>query len=191
MQVSAQDTTAQMIIKHASELVIEGGLTAFTTDALAARAGVSKATIYRRWKTRSHVLRAVMEQVIIKVDIPDHGSFHADVEYLLRRRLEQYQLPGTGELLASLVGASANNDEIASAFHDWIAYQKAGNIALIERAVERGELSPSVSADVLSSVIAGPMLFRLAFERRIPDTDFVDSLVSLLNSLLEPHRTSA
>lgn len=183
MQVSTNDATAQMILDHASDLVVQGGLAALTTDALATRAGVSKATIYRRWRHRSHILRAVMERLITKVDVPDHGSFREDVRFLLEHRLKQYQAPGTAELLASLVGASAEDEEIAVAFHDWIAYQKAGNIALIERAIARGELPPSLSPDDLSSIIAGPMLFRVAFERRTPDPAFVQSLLAVLDSL--------
>lgn len=183
MRPSAGDAVGTHIIDHAVELVTHGGIVAMTTDALARSAGVSKATIYRRWKNRREILGDVAQRAISPVQVPDLGNLEKEIRYLLERRLEQYQIQGTGELLSCLVGAAVEDPGLREILQSWIEFQKSENVAMINRAMVRGELGNDISPDDLASMIAAPMLFRLTMEERTPDASLIEAILQMVKAL--------
>ena len=99
---SAESTTA--ILDAGLALWMERGYHAVSIDAVAARAGVSKPTIYRRWPNRQQLLVAVSQRFVPPGEIGDLGSFHDEVAAFLRNRAELYGDSGIRCILASAVG---------------------------------------------------------------------------------------
>lgn len=187
MRPSTGDAVGTHIIDHAVELVTHGGIVAMTMDALARNAGVSKATIYRRWKNRGEILGDVAQRAISPVEVPDLGNLEKEIRYLLERRLEQYRIQGTGELLSCLVGAAVEDPSIREILQSWIEFQKSENVAMINRAIARGDLGNDISPDDLASIIAAPMLFRLTMEERTPDVSLIEAILQMVKALAARH----
>jgi AcrR family transcriptional regulator len=182
----AQAAREEAILQAILDLLSEGGYGAVTTDAIAARADVSKATIYRKWTTKSELLIAALGRVIQPIVVPDLGSFRAEVSYFLERRLEQYSKPGVNRMFAGIVGQSVEDEALATTFHSWVTGQMAANVQIIERAKARGEAGEEFSVEALATMIAAPLVYRLVWERRAPDRVLMDTLVLCLERAIHP-----
>lgn len=183
MRPSSDDAVGINIIDSAVSLVVKGGVNAMTTDALATAAGVSKATIYRRWNNRREILADVARRIISPVEIPDLGDLEAEIRFLLEYRWEQYQKQGSKELLSSMVGASVEDPEIRKLMHDWVHFQKSENVAMINRAMARGEIDAHLLPDDLASIIAAPMIFQLTLEGKPPQHSLVEAVLQVIRAL--------
>ncbi|MCM2416320.1 helix-turn-helix domain-containing protein [Streptomyces sp. RKAG290] len=103
-----EERVAGAVLEAVVGLVTEQGIGAVTMDAVAARAGVSKPAIYRRWPTKQDLIIAAAETRIGALSVPDLGDFRAELRFVLTARLEAYRLPGSDRLIAGLIGASAD-----------------------------------------------------------------------------------
>ena len=68
------------ILRAALELAVSGGLSGLSMEAIAARAGVGKATIYRRWKTKEALFAEAIGSIAVMPDIPDTGTVRGDLD---------------------------------------------------------------------------------------------------------------
>ncbi|GAA4802851.1 TetR/AcrR family transcriptional regulator [Tomitella cavernea] len=176
--------TDERILRATLELIREGGARAATTDAVARRAGTSKATIYRRWRSRSELLAAASGSVVKLIEVPDLGSLIKEARYLLEARLEQFQDEFSGSTIAALVG-SADEDQLTSnVLAGWTSSQKTSVQELVQRSIDRHELDDSWSAHDLATVVGGAMLTRLVIERQIPDQNLVDTILEILRACI-------
>lgn len=123
------------------DLLAEVGFTGLTMDAVAARAGVGKATIYRRWDTKTElVLETARDVIVTMVPVPDRGELRADlvelytsVAALLTSRL--------GHVGRALLTEATAKPEFAEAFNAGpMAAIRRGYFEVVARAIERGEL---------------------------------------------------
>jgi AcrR family transcriptional regulator len=170
------------VLDSVLDLLREGGYRAVTTGAVAARAGVSKETIYRTWRNKSELVVAALGVVLQPLDVPDLGSLELELVWLQEQRLKQYEQADTGRLLASLIGATAQDQLLAESFRRWARHQRTINTRIFQRAIERGELKLDCPIDNLVTLLAAPMAFRLVWEGRIPDHGLIDAVVQCLLS---------
>lgn len=161
-------------------LVTEQGMDAVTMDAVAARAGVSKPTIYRRWPTKQDLVVAAAESRVGPVDIPDAGDFRVEIRALLESRLRVYRSPGTGRLLAEIIGTAAKTVGDRSAYARYTQRTTEQTRAILERGVLRGDVRADMDVSAAATLVAAPMVFRLVGEQQSPDQQFVDELVEML-----------
>ncbi|MDB5961016.1 MAG: TetR family transcriptional regulator [Massilia sp.] len=162
----------QAAVHQASAALIEEiGRDALTVPLIAARAGVTPSTIYRRWGDLAELL-ADLALGRMRADAPplDTGSVAGD----LHAWAEQYM-----EEMASQVGLSMMRDVVAASAggaNCQCAALVAGQIELIVgRAAARGEAAPAVEA-VMDGVVA-PIIYRALFGPRAPTHEQVDALV--------------
>ncbi|MCX9191186.1 TetR family transcriptional regulator [Carbonactinospora thermoautotrophica] len=174
------DPRQEAILRATLDLLRDGGYTSVTTDAIAARAGVSKSTLYRRWRNKTQLLLDAAYLEIPRVHVPDVGDFRDQVRLLLEQRLEQYRKPGVERSFGGLIGAAAENPEFGDSFSEWIEVQKSATAQIIQRAIARGEVRPDINVDHLTTLIAAPLVFRLVVERRTPDKEFVESILNVI-----------
>ena len=161
-------------------------MSAVTTDAIASRADVSKATIYRLWPTKSLFLIAALEQVIRPVHISDLGNFETEIRAFLEERYRQYSQPGVSRVLAAAVGASAEDPVVAESFHNWVSIQMSANKEIIKRGITRGEVAADVSLDSVATMIGAPLIYRTIWERQEPSMELVESMVRSTVAGLRP-----
>src|SRR3954471_22806426 len=101
------------ILAAAIAMVREVGYDATTMDGIAERAGVGKATLYRRWPSKEPLIADALEGIALAFPTPDTGSARGDLVEVLRGSLSMYRDPATRGLLSGLVAAMARSPMIA------------------------------------------------------------------------------
>ncbi|TXS09916.1 TetR/AcrR family transcriptional regulator [Streptomyces sp. ms191] len=169
------------VLKAVVDLVTEQGIGAVTMDAVAARAGVSKPAIYRRWPTKQDLIIAAAETRIGVLSVPDLGDFSAELRFLLTTRLEAYRLPGSDRLIAGLIGASAEAGAVREEYAGYTQRITSETRRILERGIARGEVLPDTDVRAAATLVAAPLLFRLIVEQELPDAALVETLVDLVS----------
>ena len=154
----------EAILRAAIGLVREIGDDHVTMEAIAARAGVGKATVYRRWKQKETLVADAIERIMAALPAPDTGTLEGDLEVVMRAELALYADPATHGLLSGLVAAMARSERIARAVRGgFVAARREGIRRVLWRARGRGELRPEVDLEVLLDLLAGPLFLRDLF----------------------------
>ncbi|WP_431682667.1 TetR/AcrR family transcriptional regulator [Kitasatospora sp. KL5] len=162
------------------ELVAEQGIRAVTMDAVAARAGVSKPAMYRRWSSKQALVIAAAESRIGPLSVPDLGDLRAELREVLTARLASYRMPGTDRLLAELIGAAAAEPGERGAYVAYTDRIMSETRSILERGIARGEVRPEIDVRSAATLVAAPMIYRLLAERELPDGHLVDDLVDFV-----------
>ncbi|MFD7322138.1 TetR/AcrR family transcriptional regulator [Streptomyces sp. NPDC059875] len=174
------------VLKAVVDLVAEQGIGAVTMDVVAARAGVSKPAIYRRWPTKQDLIIAAAETRLGVLAVPDLGDFRAELRFVLTARLEAYRLPGTDRLIAGLIGAAAETGAVRGQYAEYTERITSETRRILERGIVRGDVGPDTDVRAAATLVAAPLIFRLIGEQEMPDTRFVDTLVDLVARAVGP-----
>jgi AcrR family transcriptional regulator len=153
------------IINATVDLLAEGGLEAATIEAIAARAGVGRPSIYRRWGSRDVLISDVMVMASNRdVPVPNTGSLRADLLTILDGMITILSEP-LGRASVALIGVAAGlpvgPDESGSQRERRTATQ-----VIVQRAKDRGELPQAIDADHLLDMVAAPVWMTLLVWRR-------------------------
>jgi AcrR family transcriptional regulator len=178
----------QAIIDATNELLVERGFADLTMDEVAERAGVSKATIYRRWPSKGTlVFEAFSVDFLARQARTDSGSLKKDLTARLRSWVRVVNGTVTGRTLASLLAEAQRDDELAVIWRDrFIRPVREESTAIVKRAVARGELSQRTDPDVLLDLLYGPLYHRL-LQKHLPLSErFADMVVSTVLSGIQP-----
>jgi AcrR family transcriptional regulator len=152
----------QAVLQAASELLPEVGLRAMTTDQIATRSGVSKATIYKWWPSKYAVaVDAFLSEMSAVSPAPDTGSASEDFRLTLRGLMRFYSSP-SGQVFAQLVAEAQSEPEVAAELRDHLVASRRDLVREIwTRGVARGELPAEVDPEVGLDLIFGPAMYRL------------------------------
>jgi AcrR family transcriptional regulator len=153
-------------------------------DEIAARAGVAKTTIYRRWPTKAALVTAALRAVHGGDDAQaygavDTGAVRPDLLALLRKQVEQTTTP-VGMSIARVISAELDNPEVEAIARELRAERRAPMIAAVERGVARGELRAGLDAPLVVEVLAGAVFTRVCKLREPGDDAFLEALVDLV-----------
>ncbi|MGW6581333.1 TetR/AcrR family transcriptional regulator [Streptomyces globisporus] len=175
-----QEHVTQAVLDAVVELVSESGMGALTMDAVAARAGVSKPAVYRRWSTKQDLVIAAAESRIGPLEVADLGDFRAELRAVLSARMETYRQPGVDRLLAGVIGAAAEEGAVRAGFGAYATRVTGETRHVLERGIARGDVRPDIDVDATVTLVASPLIFRLVAEQRLPDEALVASVVDLI-----------
>lgn len=175
-----EERVTRSVLDAVVELVAEQGVNAVTMDAVAARAGVSKPAIYRRWPTKQDLVLAAAESRIGRLSIPDMGDFRSELRAMLTARLEVYRKAGVDRLIAGVIGSAAEVGAVRSAYGDYVARTMGETRYILERGIERGDVRPDIDIRAAATLVGGSLIFRLVVEQELPDGHLVDSVVELV-----------
>ncbi|WP_155372548.1 TetR/AcrR family transcriptional regulator [Catellatospora vulcania] len=168
------------VLSAVLDLVTEQGMEAVTMDAVAARAGVSKPAIYRRWPGKHDLMIAAAETRIGVLTVPDLGDFRAELRAVLDARVEVYRMPGTARLLAGLIAAAEEGGEVRGAYQSYAARIMSETRKILERGKARGDVRADVDVRAAATLVAAPMIFRLVIEQQLPDEGFAADLADMI-----------
>jgi AcrR family transcriptional regulator len=162
------------------DLVVEHGIDGVTMDAVAARAGVSKPALYRRWPTKQDLLIAAAETRIGELSVPDLGDFRDELRLILTTRLHAYLQPGINRLMAGMIGAAADEGAGHGGYGRYTERIMRETRRVLERGIERGQVRADIDVRAATSLVAAPLVFRLLVEPDRPDEGFVEQIVDLV-----------
>jgi AcrR family transcriptional regulator len=151
------------ILGAAAALLLEQGLTDVSMDAVAARAGVSKATIYRWWPTKETLALDALYHEWAAVPPPrDTGSLRGDLISLLRPWARIARQRPYGRVIAALVTEAQTDPEFARQYRTrFVEPRRDQARAIFRRAIERGEIPASTKIEVALDLLYGPVYHRL------------------------------
>jgi AcrR family transcriptional regulator len=152
------------IVRATLEVLLDEGFRGLSVEAVRQRAGVGKATIYRRFPDKDALVAAAIRSLHQAVqEPPDTGSLAGDVDALLRQGyLADPRITSFGP---RLLAEAAGNPEMHAIFRSALIEPRRAFLgAILRRAVERGELRDDVDLEVVIDLIAGPFIYRLLID---------------------------
>jgi AcrR family transcriptional regulator len=169
------------ILTAARELILELGHAGLSMDAVAARAGISKPTLYLRYPNRGALIVDAAFGEVPRVEPPDTGSFESDFLSTYRWGVAHVATPvGRAALLALLAGA-ADSPELSELMRSKVIEPAfARIIELLQRAQQRGEIRPGIDLSLILEACLGTVIARVAMLDRPIDDAFAAELVELL-----------
>jgi AcrR family transcriptional regulator len=175
------------ILAAAIAMVREVGYDATTMDGIAERAGVGKATLYRRWPSKEPLIADALEGIARSFPVPDSGSTRDDLLTVLRGSLGMYRDPATRGLLSGLVAAMARSPMIADAMRGgFLAARTQLMRTVLQRGVARGELRADADLAVAIDLLRGPLLMRGLLSGDPLDEPFVRAVLDVVMRGLAP-----
>ena len=139
------------ILAAAGDLMLSGGLAAATMDAIAARAGVGKATIYKWWPSRGAVaLNELLDRVGGTLAIPEGLSTSQALTWQIGELITLLRDTAAGPLMRALVAAAQSDPDIARSLRErWLAPRRAVALEVLRSGVERGEIRPVIDLEAV------------------------------------------
>src|SRR5262249_15009268 len=150
------------ILAATIELLEKKPLSAVTAEAIAERAGVSKATIYKWWPNKSRVaLDAVLSRSRTENPSSDTGSALRDFTEQLLAATRFYKGAG-GRMLCQFIAEGQSDPELLTLYRERFLHPSRQAVRqLWERGVARGEIRPDLNPDLVIDLVFGPMFYRL------------------------------
>jgi AcrR family transcriptional regulator len=166
------------VLKAVRELLGERGYGALSPGAVAARAGVDRTTVYRRWPTRARLAAdALVDLAELQIPMPDTGDLRKDLRRIARAVARQLSRPSVVALAGALVIASTEDPELSGFIEDfWQArFRAVGNV--IRRALARGEAARGTDPDQALERLVAPLYFRAIITGRPIDNQLIELCV--------------
>jgi len=147
------------ILQAALELVVEDGLRGTTIEGIAARAGVGKTTIYRRWRTKEELFMEALRTVAFSLPDPDTGSLRGDVLAIITFNLE-HATRKTALLMPRLMVEAAEDPALFAVMQEVLIEPRREVMrTILRRATERGDMRGDVDVEVAIDLLVGPFIY--------------------------------
>ena len=133
-------------------------------EAIARRAGVGKAAVYRRWRSKLPLVLDLVPAVAAGgLPTPDTGSLLGDVRALLDVSARALRHPVAAQIIPDLLAEAARSPELGAALRTALREAQGGIAgAIIRQAAARGELSAGTDPELALDLLAGPLYWRLS-----------------------------
>ena len=170
--------TDKKITTAAAELMLQRGFDRTTVDDVAARAGVGKATVYRRWPSKEDLAVASMESLYsTEMPEPDTGSVRADLTESYRAVLAFVNTAEGAAYLRTSIAESVRDERIAALYRASTERREESSRSTFERAIERGEVRPDIDIDNAVQWLGGLLAVRAITKRAMPTVADTEALV--------------
>lgn len=131
-------------------------------ETIAARAGVHKTTVYRRWRAKPDlVVDALSNAADARIEVPDTGSVESDLRALSRAVQATLSSPEGAATTKALCAAGLTSPEIAGVLARFWRIRLGAISTIVERAIERGELPEDTDAAATFEAVSAPLYYRL------------------------------
>lgn len=169
----------QAVLEAADDLLVEKGFAGVTMEGIATRAGVAKQTIYRWWNTKTDVLMdAFLQDAAEDLPLPDHGDLALDLRAHLRQLADFLGRSDAGAVFRALIAQAQHDPVFAADFRaKYLDAQRRRDRLPLERALQRGRLSPDLDLAAEADQLVGPLYYRVLVTGEPVGEDFTDRLV--------------
>lgn len=169
------------IVTAALAVMAESGIGEMRMDEVAARAGVGKAAIYRRFDSKDDMVAAAIGEFVSEIVVPDTDSTRTDLVQLMREAVVLYRKTIAGKLMPSLVEAMRRDAELARIVRErFLAPRRLALTEVLERGIARGDLRADLDVELTLDVLGGPLFYRLLITGGPLDERLVQGVVDLI-----------
>jgi AcrR family transcriptional regulator len=150
------------IVQATLELLLDEGYRGLTMEQVRARAGVGKATLYRRYGSKQELVADAVRHLNQQIPLPDTGMVRDDILTLARWVLAAAASVGAATFMPRLLAESAGDPEMHAIFYEnLVAPRRAVMAEVLRRGIERGELRADLDVELAIDVLTGPWVYRL------------------------------
>src|SRR6185503_18041784 len=152
----------EAILKATLEILLADDYQNVTIEAVAARAGVGRPTIYRRWPSKpALVVAALVDAARLAIPDADTGSLRGDLIAVQRHQIVLMNAPMTRRVTAGLIADLATDPELGDRYiSEYLVPRRDDVWKVLERGIERGELAPDVDLAFVYDLLMGPLFMR-------------------------------
>jgi AcrR family transcriptional regulator len=150
----------QVVLEATLALMAESGYGAVTIEAVAARSGVAKSTIYRHWPGRIELIHDAFQELKPSLTTSDEGDVRERVVHLLEELARLTQASTWSSCLPSLIDAAEHDPEAKALHHRLATAGRQTLVDLLTRGVKDGALPTDLDAELMAEALAGPILLR-------------------------------
>jgi AcrR family transcriptional regulator len=169
------------ILEAVVDLLVEEGFGGLTIDAVAHRAGVGKATIYRRWEGKERlVLDALAATKADAEEIPDTGSVRGDLIAIYAQMAEPVNQQTVVRLMPALASEAAINPDLSDRLKAFVSERRIPSRTVLDRAKERGEIAADADVDLCIDLLTGPFMYRLFFTGSKVDHKVIEDSIDVV-----------
>lgn len=149
------------ILDAALELLAERGFQAATIEAIAARAGVGRNTIYRRWSSKEELIAEALQKLVVDIDLHDGDDIHALLLDWIREFARVFGDPLYGRILPAVLGEVQANPAFARMYAERVVRPRyEALVGALRRAVEQGALRRDADVEQIADLLAAPPFVR-------------------------------
>jgi len=170
----------EAILQATLELLAEAGAGSLSIDGVAARAGVGKATIYRRWNSKEALLLEALSSDTSIIATPDTGTLRGDLESYFGALLEKVHSSAGSDVLPHLIEAAHYDAEVRQSLDQYLSSRQKPLRVLLQRAQQRGEIAATIDLKVMSDAVVGPIIYRRLLSKDRLDKTFVRKLLDII-----------
>ncbi|NKY85040.1 TetR/AcrR family transcriptional regulator [Nocardia veterana] len=167
------------VVAATVDLLIESGYAALTIEAVAARAGVGRPTIYRRWPTKDDLVVHALIEAVPPLRAPDTGEAMNDLIELAVGFVTRLAASPLGRAVLAVHAEGARRPALAEPLRERYLRPRDEIIAdVIARARRQGALRPELSNEVVRDLVFGPLVYHWLIDPETLDRDVVDALAA-------------
>jgi len=152
------------ILEATIELLSDVGYDDLSIEGIAARAGVGKTTVYRRWPSKLPLVVDALASLktITTAAIPEDATTREALVRILKGLIGLIGRDPADRVIAGLVHECSHNPELAEAMRSAVLTKRRAVVfSTIERGIERGELRPDLDPELVADLLSGPIVMRL------------------------------
>ncbi|MFJ9349401.1 TetR/AcrR family transcriptional regulator C-terminal ligand-binding domain-containing protein [Streptomyces sp. NPDC101237] len=168
------------ILEAAGDLMIEGGLKAATMGAIAERAGVGKATIYKWWPSRGAVaMEGFMLRAADSWSLAEGVGAAEALHILVAAAVRLFTGTTAGPLMRALAADAQSDAELARALREqWLTPRRAVAAEILRKGMSCGELRADLDVETTLDLVFAPIYYRLIFGHGALDEAFAERTVA-------------
>lgn len=172
----------RVVLDATRELLGESGFGSLTVEGVAARAGVAKTTIYRRYRSKTDLALAVLLDMLEDVSTqPYVEDTTTELIALVNKTVKLMSTTVLGRIMKGLVSEVAADPELAHVYRERVVSQRVADVTvLLERGIARGELRAGLDPEMVTDLLLGPIYYRFFLSGAPMDDDFGKRLVVTL-----------
>jgi len=166
----------------------ECGYTGLSMEAIARRAGVGKAALYRRWPSKLEMITELVRQAVERTlpSVPDTGALHTDLREYLTTLRGQLADPVANRIGPGLIAEARRTDALGEALRQGVAApRRAVARAVLQAAIDRGELPAELDFELASDLLIAPLGFRILITGDRHDDAYLDTLTTAIEAALK------
>jgi AcrR family transcriptional regulator len=148
------------VLAAALGVLEDDGLAGFTMEAVARRAGASKATLYRYWPTSGALMIDAMDATFRPFPAPDTGRVETDVAELLAAFVALLENTPFPRLLAAFIDAAERDPALAGLHADLTRRRREPLLVVLSRARDRGQLAGDLDPELATDLLTSPFFYR-------------------------------
>ena len=171
------DRARSRVLRAALEVLAAEGLSGLTMEAVARRAGASKATLYRRWPSRSALLVEAMSTAFEPKPPQATGQARADLIALVRAGEDLLNSQPFARLMAAVVDAAERDESFATTHHELTERRREPFRNVLAEAKRRGELASTADLELATDLLVGPLFYRRFIAHRPFPEGYAEAVV--------------